>query len=93
MIFSDGSTGGGGLALSVALARASTDNVGPQRLGRVEMEPVAVVDPHEVERVPLPQHVGPVTRDTVGRRIGRGPLSAEREVHDDRIVELAHLGR
>ncbi len=54
------------------------------------MEALAIVDPDEVEGVPLPEHVRPVARDLVCRGRRSSPLPAEREVDDDRVVELAH---
>jgi hypothetical protein len=56
----------------------------------MDVEAPPVVDADEVERVPLPEHVRAVARDPVCRRGRRRPLAAEREVHHDRIVELAH---
>jgi hypothetical protein len=79
-----------GLTPAVAVARSAADHVGAEGAGRMEMEALAGVDPDEVERVPLPEHVCSVTRDAVRGCVGSGPLAPEREVHHDRIVELAH---
>jgi hypothetical protein len=56
----------------------------------VHVQPPSPVDLDEVERETLAEHVRPVARDPVGRRVdGHPPLAAERELDDQSIGSKA----
>ncbi len=80
-----------GLSPPVEVAGSSAEDQQPGRPGRMEMEPATAVGPHEVEREPLTEPIGPVARDSVGRGPLDGPLSPEGEIHHYSGIELTHL--
>ena len=80
-----------GLSPAVVVAGSSAEDQQPGRPRRMEMEPVTVVSPYEVEREPLTEQVGPVARDSVGRGVRSTVHSPPKgEIHHDGI-ELTHL--
>src|SRR5918994_777977 len=78
-----------GFTPPIAVTRPTPDQEPPQRPGRVDMAALAVVGTDEVIRVAHAEHVGAVTRYAVGRGLLDGPFAAQREIYDDRVIELS----
>jgi hypothetical protein len=82
-----------GFTPPVAVPRPTPDEEPPQRPGGVDMPALAVVGTYEVIRVAHAEHVGAVTRYAMGRGLLHGPLASQREIHDDRVIELTQGDR
>jgi hypothetical protein len=73
----------------VAVAGRYANEESAQKPGGVVAEPAPRIDHEQVVCESLAEHVGAVARDAIAGRVdGDPPFTAEREVDDDRAIEL-----
>ena len=77
----------------VAVARPTADQEPPQRPGGVDTAALALIGTDEVIRVAHAEHVGAVTRYAMGRGLLDGPFASQREIYDDRVIQLTQDDR